>query len=231
MRRAVRGTPRVLLFQGRALVGSNFSSSIFGVLNPSPVSRSLRHTMSSSSTTTTSSCTPGQPPQPPQPPLVFTPTCDLYDQHVDRARVPCLAWQSYGRKKQFCGRAYTIKCHEDNSRLKEATELPGHHRVLVVDAGGSTRCAVMGDMLAANAVKNQWAGVIVHGCVRDVDALGQMDGLGVMALGTTPRKSTRRGEGQVNLPVQLGPDVWVNPGDWVFADRDGVLILDPQETE
>jgi regulator of ribonuclease activity A len=158
--------------------------------------------------------------------LSFTPTCDLYDTYLDQARVPSLYWQSYGGRKQFCGPAVTIKCFEDNSRLKECTEIPGNHRVLVVDAGGSNRCAVMGDMLAASAASNQWAGIVVYGCVRDVTALSQID-LGIVALGTTPRKSTRRGEGSMDLPITIG-NVTCNPGDYVYVDQDGVLILDPK---
>lgn len=161
--------------------------------------------------------------------LSFQPTCDLYDQYLDRARVPTVDWKHYGKRTSFCGRAVTIKCFEDNSRLKEQCEAAGDDRVLVVDAGGSRRCAVMGDMLAANAAKNDWAGIIVFGCVRDTAVLCAID-VGITALGSTPRKSTRRGEGQLNIPVRIG-DVECRPGDYVFADDDGVLILDPTDVD
>ena len=158
----------------------------------------------------------------------FTPTCDLYDKFLDNARVPHLTWKSYGAKKQFCGYAVTVKCFEDNSRVKEAVETDGSAgKVLVVDGGGSTRCALLGDMLAENAVNNQWEGIVVYGCVRDVTALAKLD-VGILALGNLPRKSTRRGEGQTNIPVQLGNCI-VNPGDLVFGDDDGVLVLPPEE--
>jgi regulator of ribonuclease activity A len=119
----------------------------------------------------------------------------------------------------------TVKCFEDNSRVKELVETTGDHnnKVLVIDGGGSDRCALLGDMLAENSVQNKWAGIVVYGCVRDVDALAQLD-IGIQALGSTPRKSTRRGEGVTNVPVQIG-NVLVNPGDVVFADNDGVLFL------
>jgi len=162
--------------------------------------------------------------------LQFTPTCDLYDTYLDRARVPHLTWKSYGAKKQFCGYAVTVKCFEDNSRVKELVETEGSiGKVLVVDGGGSTRCALMGDMLAENAVKNQWEGIVVYGCVRDVDALAQLD-VGILALGNLPRKSTRRGEGQTNVQVQIG-NCTINPGDLVFGDNDGLLVLPPEEAD
>jgi regulator of ribonuclease activity A len=158
----------------------------------------------------------------------FRPTCDLYDEYLDLlARVPTLHWKSYGKQKQFCGYAVTVKCFEDNSRVKELVETSGdHNKVLVIDGGASLRCALLGDMLAENAVHNNWAGIVVHGCVRDVDALAQLN-IGIQALGNTPRKSTRRGEGVTNIPVQIG-NVLVNPGDLVFADNDGVLFLAPE---
>jgi len=180
--------------------------------------------------------------------LGFVPTCDLYDEYLDHARVPSLDdWKQYGGAVEFCGRATTVKCFEDNSRLKELVSRPkppppqgggGHgneqqRHVLVVDAGGSRRCAVLGDMLALEASKRGWiAGIVVYGCVRDSVELGKIANLGVVALGTTPRKSTRRGEGQVNVPVRIGSDdVQVNPNDLVFVDRDGILILDPNDWE
>ena len=161
--------------------------------------------------------------------IPFTPTCDLYDKFLDKARVPHLTWKSYGGRKQFCGYAVTVKCFEDNSRVKEAveTECSSAGKVLVVDGGGSTRCALLGDMLAENAVKNQWEGIVVYGCVRDVTALAKLD-VGILALGNLPRKSTRHGEGQTNIPVQVG-NCTVNPGDLIFGDDDGVLVLPPEE--
>ena len=156
--------------------------------------------------------------------LRFIPTCDLFDTHLDKARVPHVTWKSYGARQQFCGYAVTVKCFEDNSRVKDALETENSAgKVLVVDGGGSMRCALLGDMLANTAVKNQWEGIVVYGCVRDVAALAELD-VGIMALGNLPRKSTRRGEGQSNIPIQIG-NCTVNPGDQVFADSDGVLVL------
>lgn len=158
-------------------------------------------------------------------PLAFKPTCDLYDDYLDEARVPAVSFQSLGGKKQFCGRAVTVKCFEDNSRIKElVSNTPGKGKVLVVDGGGSMRCALLGDMVAKMAVDNGWEGLILSANVRDAEELRKLD-IGVMALGTTPRKSVRRGEGQIDLPVQIG-NIWCRPGDKVYADENGVLIVD-----
>ena len=158
--------------------------------------------------------------------LTFTPTCDLYDTFLDQARIPALDWRSFGAQQQFCGQAYTIQCFDDNSRVKETLEqVNGKGRVLVVHAGGSRHCAMLGDLLAASAVQNEWHGILVNGCVRDADALQSMT-LGILALGCTPRKSVRRGQGMIQVPVTVG-GVVISPSDLVFADADGVLVLDP----
>ena len=157
----------------------------------------------------------------------FEATCDLYDKFLDTAaRVPNLQWKDYGRR-QFCGSAVTVKCFEDNSRIKELVATNGKDKVLIVDGGGSQRCAILGDNLAELAVQHEWEGLIVYGCVRDTSILQTLD-IGIKALGSTPRKSTRRGEGQVNIDVCIG-DVWIKPGDYVFADADGVLVVDPKD--
>ena len=114
--------------------------------------------------------------------ITFRPTCDLYDAHPDAARVPSVSWQNLGGVREFCGAAVTVKCFEDNSRIKELVAAPGEGRVMVVDGGGSHRCALVGDVLAGQAQRNGWAGIVVFGCVRDKAALGGL-ALGVMALG------------------------------------------------
>jgi regulator of ribonuclease activity A len=135
--------------------------------------------------------------------------------------------------RRFCGYAVTVQCHEDNSRVKELVETPllqqtegRKNNVLVVDGGGSMRMALLGDRLAACAVQNGWAGLVIYGCVRDVDVLRTMDDLGLVALGCTPRKSVRRDQGEVNISIAIG-DVLVRPGDAVYVDDDGVVFLDP----
>jgi regulator of ribonuclease activity A len=126
-----------------------------------------------------------------------------------------------GARKMFAGRAATLKLFEDNALLAEAVKSPGAGQVLVVDAGGSRRCAVFGGNLAAAAAKNGWAGVIINGCVRDCAEIDAAD-VGVRALALHPRRAQKRGEGQRDVPVSfLG--VTVRPGDWIYADADGVL--------
>jgi regulator of ribonuclease activity A len=156
-------------------------------------------------------------------------TCDLYDRFEGVARVPNLLFQDFGARRRFFGQITTVKCYEDNSRVKELCSKPGNGQVLVVDGGGSTRCALLGDLIAKAAVKNAWAGVVVYGCIRDRNALASMD-IGVKALGSVPAKSVRRGEGQVDLPLEFGGIRWVS-GDMLFADEDGILLLDAQTAE
>jgi len=152
-------------------------------------------------------------------------TADLYDRFEEQLAVCEPIFSDYGGRETFFGPAVTVKCFEDNSRVKEALAQPGEGRVLVVDAGGSARCAMLGDLIAESAVANGWVGVIIDGCVRDTARLAAMD-LGVKALGSIPRKSTRRGEGQRDLPILLG-GVQVRPGDWVYCDADGVVVAPP----
>ena len=128
----------------------------------------------------------------------------------------------FGARVAFTGRAATLKVFEDNSLVADTVKTAGNGRVLIVDAGGSRRCAVFGGNLAAAAAKNGWAGVVINGCVRDAAEIGAAD-LGVRALALHPRRSAKRGEGQRDLAVTfLG--VTVRPGEWIYADADGVLV-------
>jgi regulator of ribonuclease activity A len=151
-------------------------------------------------------------------------TSDLYDQYLGNARVPAAPFRHFGGRRRFAGVATTVKCFEDNSRIKELAATDGAGKVMVVDAGGSPYCALVGDVIAGEAQRNGWEGIIIYGCVRDSAALAALD-IGVLALGATPRKSTRRDEGQVDITIRLA-DVGCEPGDHVFADEDGVLLLD-----
>lgn len=149
-------------------------------------------------------------------------TPDLCDAHPQQVQVCELAFNAYGQLKQFAGQIETVKCFEDNSLVKELLARDGAGKVLVVDGGGSMRRALLGDQVAADAVKNQWAGLVIYGCVRDVD---EIDGLplGVKALGSVPVKTEKRGVGQVNIPLRFG-GVLFTPGDFLYADRNGVII-------
>lgn len=149
-------------------------------------------------------------------------TCDLCDDHPDDVRVCESMFASFGGRSTFGGEVVTVKCHEDNSRVKETLATPGAGKVLVVDGGGSMRCALMGDMIGESAVKNGWEGVIIFGAVRDVDALAELD-LGVHALSCTPLKSVRKGVGEMNLPITFGGVTFTN-GEYVYADNNGVIV-------
>ncbi|NUB17309.1 ribonuclease E activity regulator RraA [Azospirillum brasilense] len=157
----------------------------------------------------------------------FDSTCDLYDRFEKTARVADPVFRDFGGRRRFSGAAVTVKCFEDNSRVKELLGTPGQGKVLVVDGGGGLRAALMGDLIAKDAVKNGWEGVVIHGCVRDAAVLATLD-LGIKALAAIPRKTVRNGEGQKDLPVTLA-NIRINPGDLVFADADGVLVLTPEE--
>ena len=148
-------------------------------------------------------------------------TTDLFDEHEEEVRVCDPLFRDFGGKKQFGGPVRIIKCFEDNSLVRATLEEPGEGRVLIVDAGGSLRCAMLGDMIAAIGVKNGWAGVVMYGCIRDSVDIAGMD-IGVKAIATNPRKSTKRGEGQRDLPVSFG-SVTFRPGDYVYCDEDGIL--------
>lgn len=150
-------------------------------------------------------------------------TCDLCDENEGKvAVVTGLTWFSFGGRKRFAGEAVTVKCHEDNSRVKETLATPGRGKVLVVDGGGSLRHALIGDMIAENAVQNGWEGVVIHGACRDVEELAKLD-LGVVTLGAVPIKSVRRGEGQLNVAVSFG-GVTISPGNFVYVDPNGIIV-------
>lgn len=149
-------------------------------------------------------------------------TADLYDAHENEAQVVLPGFVSYGRRRRFCGPIATLKVHEDNSMVRSALEQPGEGRVLVVDGGGSMRCALVGDKLAELGRDNGWAGAIVYGCIRDSVEIGRMQ-FGVQALGTNPCKSVKRGDGQRDIPVTFH-GVTFQPGAYVYADEDGILV-------
>jgi regulator of ribonuclease activity A len=151
-------------------------------------------------------------------------TSDLYDQWGERLRVLPPVFQDYGGRAYFDGEVVTVRCFEDNSRIRELLGTPGVGKVLVVDGGGSLRCALLGDLIAGQAVTHGWEGVVIYGCVRDRAALKSL-ALGVRALGTVPRKSVRRGEGQTQLPIEIG-GIACRPGDRLTADEDGIVLLD-----
>jgi regulator of ribonuclease activity A len=151
-----------------------------------------------------------------------TATADLYDERGDELDSLALQLHDFGGRVAFDGPIRTIRCHRDNALVKALLATPGDGAVLVIDGGGSLESALVGDLIAASAVENGWAGLIVHGAIRDRVAIGGLD-LGVKALGSNPRKSAKAGVGEVDEPVVIAGVVFV-PGRHVWADADGVLV-------
>ena len=148
-------------------------------------------------------------------------TPDLCDAYPD-VLVAEPMFSNFGGHDAFGGQIVTVKCFEDNSLVKEQVDLHGKGKVLVVDGGGSLRRALLGDMLAEKAAKNGWEGIIVYGCVRDVDVLAQT-AVGIQALASHPMKTEKRGIGDLNVPVTFAGVVF-RPGEYVYADNNGIII-------
>lgn len=148
-------------------------------------------------------------------------TPDLCDDNPELVKVVEPIFNNYGGKRAFGGEIVTVKCHEDNSVVKKQASEPGHGKVMVVDGGGSLRCALLGDLIAEKAVENGWEGLIIFGCIRDVDAIAELD-LGVQALRTIPIKSVRKDRGDLNIEITFG-GVTFKPGNYVYADNNGVI--------
>ncbi len=148
-------------------------------------------------------------------------TADLCDHYAESVRICAPGLLSFGGHKRFAGPITTIKCFEDNSLVREALSQPGAGGVLVVDAGGSRRCAMLGDQLAKLAIENAWSGVVMNGLIRDSADIASMP-IGVKALGVHPLKSQKRGVGERDLRVRFA-EVDFDPGDYLYADEDGIL--------
>jgi regulator of ribonuclease activity A len=153
----------------------------------------------------------------------FIPTADLCDTHGPDLASCDTQFRQFGGRTRFRGEIVTINSHEDNAILKTVVAEAGHGKVLVVDAGGSVHCAMLGDKMAARAQGNGWEGIIINGAVRDTVALAALD-IGVKALGTNPRRSHKHGAGQLNVPVAFGGIVFA-PGAILVSDEDGVVVL------
>ncbi|MGG5173128.1 ribonuclease E activity regulator RraA [Pseudarthrobacter sp. J1738] len=148
-------------------------------------------------------------------------TADLFDERGDELDSVALQFQSIGGHSHFSGPVRTVRCFEDNALVKSVLASPGRGAVLVVDGGGSLRTALMGDMIAASAVENGWAGVVINGAVRDREAIGELP-LGVKALGSNPRKSSKTGAGEADVEIEID-GVTFRPGAMIFCDPDGIL--------
>ena len=148
-------------------------------------------------------------------------TADLCDEHSGSLSIAQPLFRDYGKKLSFAGEISTVKCFEDNSLVRKQLEQPGNGRVLVVDGGGSTRCAMVGDILVQMGSDNGWSGIIVYGCIRDSGVIATID-IGVKAIGTLPLKSVKKGEGDIDVKVHFA-DVDFIPGHFAYADEDGII--------
>ena len=149
-------------------------------------------------------------------------TADLCDACGDRLSIVAPMFMRFGGRTDFFGQIRTLKVFEDNALVRQTLSMPGNGNVLVVDGGGSLRCALVGDQLALLAVQNNWNGVIVYGCVRDSVAMSTMD-VGIRALNTHPLRSLRKGIGEIDIPVAFG-GVKFTPSHWLYADADGIVV-------
>lgn len=149
-------------------------------------------------------------------------TADLCDEYAENVQVCEIEFQSYGKRKRFFGKIETVNVFEDNVLFLEALETVPEGSVIVVDGGGSKNCALMGDRLAKIAETRGLAGVIIHGCVRDSADLATID-VGIFAIGTNPLKSRKKGEGERDTVLSFGGVTW-KPGNYVYADEDGVIV-------
>ena len=148
-------------------------------------------------------------------------TPDLCDENEGKVKVATPMFQAYGGKTRFHGQIQTVKVFEDNVFVRDVLSEPGTGKVLVVDGGGSLRCALVGDLIAAMAQKNGWEGIIVYGCIRDSGVINGID-IGVRALNTHPLKSVKQGAGYKNIPVTFA-GITFTPGEFVYVDEDGII--------
>jgi regulator of ribonuclease activity A len=149
-------------------------------------------------------------------------TADLADQLRNNTRSCDTQFHHFGKQTAFHGSAVTISCFQDNLLIKETLGTPGHGRVLVIDGQSSTHTALVGDLIAGKAIKNNWAGIIVLGAIRDSALINTLD-IGIKALGTNPRKSTQTGTGKIDVPISFG-GIIIHPGEWIYSDLDGIVV-------
>jgi regulator of ribonuclease activity A len=151
-------------------------------------------------------------------------TADLCNQFEQSFKVAEPLLRDYGKIGAFHGKVVTVKVFEDNGLVREVLETSGQGRVLVVDGGGSTRCALVGDKLARVAQENGWAGIVINGCIRDSDEIARIP-IGVKALHAVPRRSAKKGVGERDVLVHFA-GITFTPGRYLYADQDGIIVTD-----
>lgn len=149
-------------------------------------------------------------------------TADLYDVYGERCQSCQTQFRQYGGRKLFSGRIQTVECLNDNALLRKTLEKHSDGEVLVVDGAAYLGGALVGDMIARLGMESGWSGVIIHGAIRDANAVATLD-IGVKALGTSPKRSGKNGTGRVNVPVSFGTAIF-SPGHWLYSDDDGILV-------
>ncbi len=154
-------------------------------------------------------------------------TCDISDKLHPNVQYLEPVYKSFGLKKSFSGHIVTVKCFEDNSLIAEALNNNGKGSVLVIDAGGSMLCAMLGDKRASDAIRNEWEGIIVYGVIRDSAAINLMP-IGIRALGVCPLKSVKKGIGKRNLNISFS-NVKFTPDQYIYADEDGVIVTEKRQ--
>jgi regulator of ribonuclease activity A len=149
-------------------------------------------------------------------------TADLIDAYAEVLQSCALQFRNLGGHARFGGPIRTLKVFQDNTIVRATLSTPGDGAVLVVDGAGSLKTALVGDLIAGLGVANGWAGLIVHGAIRDSVAIGALP-LGLKALGTNPVKSGKTGAGEADVPVTFG-DTTFTPGHWLYSDEDGIVV-------
>ena len=149
-------------------------------------------------------------------------TPDLCDANPNTVKILEPIFKNFGGKTSFGGEIVTVKCFEDNSRVKENAAKSGNGKVMVVDGGGSLKKALLGDLIAESALNNDWEGFIIYGCIRDVEPIGNMN-IGVKALNSIPLKTQRKGVGELNVPISFA-GITFNPGEYIYADKTGIIV-------
>jgi regulator of ribonuclease activity A len=149
-------------------------------------------------------------------------TPDLCDQYESEIKVLEPIFHHYGGKKYCSGEISTVLCENDNSLVAERLHSPGAGKILVVDGKGSRKYSLLGDKLAHAAIDNCWSGILINGCLRDVEILGGLP-ITILALGSIPKKTIKLGKGSVDVPLSFA-GVDIHPKNYLYADLSGVII-------
>lgn len=153
---------------------------------------------------------------------------DLFDQHAQQLQLAQPIFNDYGGNTIFSGAIVTVSCFNDNSKVKALVATNGHGKVMVVDGKASLTRALLGDMLAEQAVKNGWQGIVINGCIRDAGTIGTLP-LGVKALGCNPIKTEKLGVGEINTSINFAGIEFI-AGHYIYGDANGLAVSEGQLT-